>query len=148
MKINVIIILITLIAFTISGCKKENAENIEKNITSQINYNEQEADVLDVSASNNLVYREYSMGEKFHPGEVIISREKLLDTVNEPKTIVIYFNDKIIETIDYNNTDIQVNLDNEGMYCFVVIDEDNISTDVTSHVQGTSYLEDGTVYLK
>lgn len=119
----------------------EKTANIEQNSKSQIDYNVQEADISDVAAFDELVYKEYSLGEKFHSGEIVISKETLLNAVKEPKAIIIYFNDKILETIDYNDADIQVNLSNEGMYCFVIVDKDHASIDITSQIQGTSYPE-------
>ncbi len=94
------------------------------------------------------MYKEYSLGEKFHSSKIVISKEILLSATKEPDTVIIYFNDEILETIAYDDTDIQMDLSNEGMYYFMVVSKDNEYVDITLQVQGISYSESGVDYLK
>lgn len=98
--------------------------------------------------SNDLLYREYSLGEKFNAGEILISKETLLDITKNPDSVIVYFNDEILETISYSDDDIHIDLANDGVYCFVIIDKDGETIDITSQIQGTSYSEGGIRYLK
>ena len=111
-------------------------------------YDTQETGSTDIVNSDDLVYKEYSLGEKFHSSKIVISKEILLSATKEPDTVIIYFNDEILETIAYDDTDIQMDLSNEGMYYFMVVSKDNEYVDITLQVQGISYSESGVDYLK
>ena len=54
----------------------------------------------------------------------------------------------MIETICYNDTNIHVNLNNDGIYCFMVMDEYGETVDITSQIQGTAYPKDEIVKLR
>lgn len=133
-----------LVTISISGCQVN--DKTEQDSKNQIEYFGQETNDSVVEAFDGLVYKEYSRGAKFHSGEIVISKETLLNATKEPKAVVVYYNDKLLETIDYNNADIQFNLAKEGMYCFELVDNDNNTMDFTSQIQGTSYLESEAVY--
>lgn len=146
---NKLIIVFIIVVLSISGCQT-NEEKVEmkENSKEPVDYNTQETNATDITVCDDLVYKEYSLGEKFHSGEITISKETILSATKEPRTVVVYFNDEIYEAIDYNGADIQIDLTNHGMYCFMIVNKDNESVDITSQVQGTSYSESGAEYLR
>lgn len=137
---NKLFIAFTIIILFIGGCQiNEKEVKAEQSV--------QETMDSTIGVSDDLVYREYSLGEKFYPCEIVISKETLLSSIREPKTLIVYFNDEIRETIDYHDTDIQISLVNEGIYCFMVVNKNNETVDITSQVQGTSYVGSRTEYI-
>ena len=141
MKKRVFILLMFTVLLSLTGCGNKN-EVPEKQQSEQVD--KVEASTVSDSSSNltnDLLYREYSMGEHFNAGEIMISKELLLSLFEEPKQVVIYCNDKIVQTINYNNEDIRYELTSDGIYGFLLVDETGESLDITAHVQGTSYLD-------
>lgn len=148
MKSKLFIVFSMVILF-ISGCRiSEKKEEVVQDSNNLVESSELESSSLDSVLSDNLVYREYSLGEKFNAGEVVISKETLLDITSKPKSVIVYFNDEILETISCNDADIQIGLLNDGVYRFMIMDEEGEVVDITSHIQGISYSEGGIGYLK
>lgn len=151
-------IVFTMVVLFISGC--QSSEKKEEVVQDANNYTEEavqdannysECSELETTSSNtvlsdNLLYREYSLGEKFNAGEILISKETLLDITKNPDSVIVFFNDEMLETISYSDDDIHIDLVNDGVYCFVIIDKDGETIDITPQIQGTSYLEDGKHY--
>ena len=129
-------IVFTMVVLFISGCRSsEKKEEVVQDANNYAEYNEE-------------LYREYSLGENFNAGEILISKETLLDITKNPDSVIVYFNDEMLETISYSDDDIHIDLVNDGVYCFVIIDKDSKTIDITSQIQGTSYPEGGIRYLK
>ena len=67
-------------------------------------------------------------------------------------TIIEYMRQKLTEYPKISEflagDDIHIDLVNDGVYCFVIIDKDSKTIDITSQIQGTSYPEGGIRYLK
>ncbi len=109
------------VSLLLTGCDNKN-EVPEKQQSEQVD--KVEASTVSDSSSNltnDLLYREYSMGEHFNAGEVVISKEVLLSLIKEPKEVVVYCNDKIVQTINYNNEDIRYELTSDGVYGFILV---------------------------
>ena len=54
----------------------------------------------------------------------------------------------MLESISFIYVYILIDEVNDGVYCFVIIDKDSKTIDITSQIQGTSYPEGGIRYLK
>ena len=143
-------IVFTMVALFISGCRSsEKKEEVVQDANNYAEYNEElETTSSNTVLSDDLLYREYSLGENFNAGEILISKETLLDITKNPDSVIVYFNDEMLETISYSDDDIHIDLVNDGVYCFVIIDKDGKTIDITSQIQGTSYPEGGIRYLK
>lgn len=70
------------------------------------------------------------------------------NVIEESETVIAYFKYEIIEKIEYKDTDMWINLVNDGIYCFMVTDKDGRMADITSQVQGISYSDGELTYLK
>ena len=137
-------IVFTMVVLFISGCRSsEKKEEVVQDANNYAEYNEElETTSSNTVLSDDLLYREYSLGE------ILISKETLLDITKNPDSVIVYFNDEMLETISYSDDDIHIDLVNDGVYCFVIIDKDSKTIDITSQIQGTSYPEGGIRYLK
>lgn len=54
------------------------------------------------------------------------------NVIEEPETVIAYFKYEIIEKIEYKDTDMWIDLVNDGIYCFMVTDKDGGMVDITS----------------
>lgn len=138
---NRFFIVAVLTMLCMSGCQSKEKKEEIYNSADAIESSEWDTNSVNTVFSDDLVYKEYSLGEKFDAGEVLISKELLLSITENPESIVVYFNDEMFETFNYNDNDISVDIEKEGTYCFVIIDTNGETTDITSKIQGTSYLE-------
>lgn len=144
-----LLIVFTMVVLFIGGCQSnEKKEEVVQDANNYAESSKLETTSSNTVLSNDLLYREYSLGEKFNAGEILISKETLLDITKNPDSVIVYFNDEILETISYSDDDIHIDLANDGVYCFVIIDKDGETIDITSQIQGTSYSEGGIRYLK
>ena len=84
--------------------------------------------------TDDLVYREFEYGENFFVGEATIYKTDILNLVVSPIKIMILYNDELVEEIDFTNTDITIEIAKEGNYCFLAVDENGETTDITSIV--------------
>lgn len=131
--------------------ESDGAMQYDNNVT--IQYFEEEPEevpfqvLIDTEPIDDLVFREYPFGVKSYACEIMISKETLLNVVKEPKAVVVYFNDELLETINYNNADILIDLADDGIYRFMVVDKDGTSIDITSQIQGTSHSDSGIMFL-
>lgn len=142
-------IVFTMVILFISGCQSnEKKEEVVQEADNYAECSELETTSSDTVLSGDLLYRKYSLGEKFNAGEILISKETLLDITKNPESVIVYFNDEMLETISYNDDDIHIDLVNAGVYCFMIIDKDGETIDITPQIQGTSYSEGGISYLK
>lgn len=147
LKKRVFILLMFTVLLSLTGCgdKKEVPEKQQSEQVDKV-----EASTVSDSSSNltnDLLYREYSMGEHFNAGEIVISKELLLSLIEDPKEVIIYRNDKIAQTINYNNEDIRYELTSDGVYGFLLVNETGEYLDITARVQGTSYPDGGVIGL-
>lgn len=138
---NRFFIVAVLTMLCMNGCQSEEKKEAIYNSADAIESSEWNTNSVNTVFSDDLVYKEYSLGEKFDAGEVLISKELLLSITENPESIVVYFNDKMFETFNYNDNDISVDIEKEGTYSFVIIDTNGETTDITSKIQGTSYLD-------
>lgn len=147
-KIWFLAVFVTL-SLVANGCRtNEIKEDKGQDFENLIEQRQTETTASDSVDSDDLVYKQYMLGEKFHAGEVIISKEILTNATEEPENIIVYFNDEVIEKIEYKDTDVQINLVDDGIYCFMVTGKDSEKVDITSQVQGISYSDGGLTYLK
>lgn len=83
---------------------------------------------------NDLLYREYSMGKRVEAGTAIITKADILSASDSPSQIVIFRNNEIWKTLDYQGEDIKVDIPEDGNYCYMVADENKALWDITELV--------------
>ena len=73
-------IVFTMVVLFISGCRSsEKKEEVVQDANNYAEYNEElETTSSNTVLSDDLLYREYSLGENFNAGEILISKETLL----------------------------------------------------------------------
>ena len=93
-------IVFTMVVLFISGCRSsEKKEEVVQDANNYAEYNEElETTSSNTVLSDDLLYREYSLGENFNAGEILISKETLLDITKNPDSVIVYFNDEMLET--------------------------------------------------
>ena len=72
---------------------------------------------------NDLLYREYSLGKRVKAGTATITKADILSACDSPSQIVIFRNNEIWKTLDYQGEDITVDIPEDGNYCYMVADE-------------------------
>ena len=83
---------------------------------------------------NDLLYREYSLGKRVEAGTATITKADILSACDSPSQIVIFRNNEIWKTLDYQGEDITVNIPEDGNYCYMVADENKALLDITELV--------------
>lgn len=83
---------------------------------------------------NDLLYREYSLGKRTEAGTATITKADILSACDSPSQIVIFRNNEIWKTLDYQGEDIKVNIPEDGNYCYMVADENKALWDITELV--------------
>src|SRR5699024_128274 len=59
---------------------------------------------------NDLLYREYSLGKRVEAGTATITKADILSACDSPSQIVIFRNNEIWKTLDYQGEDITVDI--------------------------------------
>lgn len=83
---------------------------------------------------NDLLYREYSLGKRVEAGTATITKADILSACDSPSQIVIFRNNEIWKTLDYQGEDITVDIPEDGNYCYMVADENKALWDITELV--------------
>ena len=83
---------------------------------------------------NDLLYREYSLGERVEAGTATITKADILSASDSPSQIVIFRDNEIWKTLDYQGEDIKLELPEDGTYCYMVADENKKLQDITELV--------------
>lgn len=119
--------------FTTSGCaakpvheqsagqKKGQTASMEKEAVMETDSEENRQ----TSHFHDLVYREYTIGSSMQQGEIMIERDIILQTAEAPKAVVVYFNDKVLTELPFEDEDITFELEQSGYYGFFVRDEND-----------------------
>ena len=116
------------------------ADPLRKDFVTQTCSTRNEKNIMD-----DLVYRQYSFGKYFTSGELVITKESILKISNCPKCIIVYFGNKLLETKEFEDDDIKIELIKDGVYWFSLVNQDNKMVDVTDKAQGTSYIGNDTL---
>jgi len=130
-----------------TGCSNaivdEDTAVTEKERIIQITDEEKSADAnIAESDTNDLLYREYQLGTKFFAGVANIAESDVLSLVSNPTKIAVLYNDELYKEIDFKNTDIIIEIPKDGNYCFLVVDENDEITDITSVVVGEAVVSE------
>ena len=83
---------------------------------------------------NDLLYREYSLGKRVEAGTATITKADILSACDSPSQIVIFRNNEIWKTLDYQGEDMKVDIPEDGNYCYMVADENKALWDITELV--------------
>lgn len=107
--------------------------------------NEEKSDDANATESDidDLLYREYQSGKKFFAGVALIEESDVLSLVSNPIKIVVLYNGKLFNEIDFTNDDMTIEIPEEGNYCFLVVNEQNEITDITNIVTGEAVISEG-----
>ncbi len=62
--------------------------------------------------------------------------------VSSPVKIMVLFNGKLVNEIDFTNVDMTIEISEDGNYCFLVVDEQNEITDITSIATGEAAISE------
>ena len=63
------------------------------------------------------------MGKRVEAGTATITKADILSACDSPSQIVIFRNNEIWKTLDYQGEDITVDIPEDGNYCYMVADE-------------------------
>ena len=74
------------------------------------------------------------MGKRVEAGTATITKADILSDCDSPSQIVIFRNNEIWKTLDYQGEDITVNIPEDGNYCYMVADENKALLDITELV--------------
>ena len=74
------------------------------------------------------------MGKRVEAGTATITKADILSACDSPSQIVIFRNNEIWKTLDYQGEDITVNIPEDGNYCYMVADENKALLDITELV--------------
>lgn len=115
--------------------------------------NTQEADqefqdpVAEAEDTDDLVYREYYgyQGTEMLAGTAYILTDEIQDIMDKAEEIVIYQNGRIYDRYPYDGTVRETELEDKGIYCFLVTDDAGNQTDITEYIQVLSWIQDGAV---
>ncbi|HJD40638.1 MAG TPA: hypothetical protein H9913_11485 [Candidatus Blautia stercoripullorum] len=83
---------------------------------------------------NDLLYREYSLGKRVEAGTATITKADILSASDAPSQIVIFRDNAIWKTLDYQGEDIKVDIPEDGNYCYMVADANKALWDITELV--------------
>ena len=121
-------------------------ENFQKVENSEVDY---ERRLIDLAyLDDNLVYREYSLGNCLEEGnEILIEKDKIICEVENVQDIVIILNDAVYKEFSFDNNNIELTLEKSGNYDFIAIGSDGNSVDITSIVKVSKSADGGTILL-
>ena len=74
------------------------------------------------------------MGERVEAGTATITKADILSASDSPSQIVIFRDNEIWKTLDYQGEDIKLELPEDGTYCYMVADENKKLQDITELV--------------
>lgn len=137
-----------LFVLMLVGCNNtivdEETSSVEKMEIIQT-VNEEKSDDANATESDidDLLYREYQSGKKFFSGVALIEESDILSLVSDPIKIVVLYNDKLFNEIDFTNVDITIEIPEDGNYCFLIVNEQNEITDITNIVTGEAVISEG-----
>lgn len=133
-----LLVVISILGLSACTSKNVSADNIENSVNSKIEKKTQENSNEKHENSNQeivLLYREYQIGSHMEAGDIMISKEVIEETTDNPEAIIIFYNDTILKTIPYEGEELSFHLEKAGWYCFAVLEENqmiDISEKVTS----------------
>lgn len=137
-----------LIVVMLVGCNNtivdEETSSIEKGEIIQT-ADEEKSNNVNVTESDigDLLYREYQSGENFFAGVALIKKSDVLSLVSSPVKIMVLYNGKLVNEIDFTNADMTIEISEDGNYCFLAADEQNEITDITSIATGEAVISEG-----
>lgn len=119
-------LLVSILSFNLIGCTKNNntlpQSDLNKDAVEEIASQKENVTDNEDSQTSDLLYRQYNIGANIGAGSVIISKEHVNESSENPEAIIIFYNDEIIESIPYEKEDLTLNLDKSGWYGFFVLD--------------------------
>ena len=150
---------ISLSLFLLFGCaaverKIDTTKSTTETVSSLENKTDMPENVYKLknaeSSIHDGVYRTYSLGEFFSAGTLVtLESEMLLDEIDSPDTICVYYYDELYKTISYENEDEELELKDSGNYAFFVFDKNGDYVDITDKID---YLvpasENGIIYVQ
>lgn len=121
-------------------------ENFQKVENSEADY---ERRLIDLAyLDDDLVYREYSLGNCLEKGnEILIEKNKIICEVENVQNIVIILNDTVYKEFSFDNNNIELTLEKSGNYAFIAIGSDGNSVDITSIVKVRKSADGGIILL-
>lgn len=120
----------------------EETSSLEKGKIIQTK-NEEKSNDVNVTESDDLLYREYQSGENFFAGVALIKASDVFGMVSSPVKIVTLYNGELYREMDFANADVTIEIPKDGNYSFLVVNEKNEIVDITSIVIGEAVVPEG-----
>lgn len=117
----------------LSGCQAVSVPEVSSQPISEVSARENTTQ-SENAFYNDLLYREYSLGERVEAGTATITKADILSASDSPSQIVIFRDNEIWKTLDYQGEDIKLELPEDGTYCYMVADENKKLQDITELV--------------
>ena len=117
----------------LSGCQAAAVPEVSSQPISEVSARENTTQ-SENAFYNDLLYREYSLGERVEAGTATITKADILSASDSPSQIVIFRDNEIWKTLDYQGEDIKLELPEDGTYCYMVADENKKLQDITELV--------------
>ena len=117
----------------LSGCQAAAVPEVSSQPISEVSARENTTQ-SENAFYNDLLYREYSLGERVEAGTAPITKADILSASDSPSQIVIFRDNEIWKTLDYQGEDIKLELPEDGTYCYMVADENKKLQDITELV--------------
>lgn len=126
----------TLGVFIILGCaaNSEHVQTVSQKKEQTVNMPE-ETDSKENQKKllfHDLVYKEYTVGSNMPQGKIMIKKDRILQTAEAPKSVVIYYNDEVLTKLPFVDKDITFDLERSGYYVFFVCDENDKLTELSA----------------
>lgn len=123
--------------------KQEEDTSLSKNIKNQPSDVEEKNQKDHI---NDLLFRKYNIGYSMPEGNIIIKKDEVLKiTSNQEAVIVVFYNDQILETLQFEGEDLSYEIEKGGHYCFFVLNSDKTLTDISDAVAVYKDIEDSIV---
>lgn len=113
--------------------------------------NVKNVDDVSISENNNvgenLLYREYSIGQPYSKGEIKIDTSLIIQNITGAEKILVFFNDKPYTEVNISDS-IFIKLDNAGYYAFYLEDINGEWYDISYAVSIYHSLDNPVLFLQ